>query len=136
MSAAPPKLRRALAAASCVLLCWPCLGQDAEPLAGLGLRQSGAELPGIGRVLLVLVFTLAVGVAAIYALRRFWAGPLRKQLGRARVAAQLPVSGSLRLHFIDFDDTTLVVAEGRSGVAIAEVKRAVAEPAGSAADAG
>lgn len=136
MSAAAPMLRRVFAVATCAALCWPCLAQEEGSLAGLGLRQTGAELPSVGRVVLVLAFTLAVAAAAIYAIRRFWPTPLGQRLGRARVSGQLAVSSSLKLHFVDFENTTLVIAEGRGGVAIAEVKKSAAQDAGSAAHAG
>jgi flagellar biogenesis protein FliO len=121
-------LRRVLAVAFCAAVCWPLLAQEADSLARLGLRQTDSELPGIGRVVLVLAFTLAVAVGASYAIRRFWVAPLRQRLGYARVSGQLAVSSSLKLHFVDLETTTLVVAEGRGGVAIAEVTKPAAPP--------
>lgn len=136
MSVAASTLRRLLAAAAYAAVCCACLGQEADSLARLGLRQADAPLPGLGRVLLVLAFTLAVAVAAIYAIRRFWPTPLGQRQGHARVSAQLAVSSSLKLHFIDLENTTLVVAEGRGGVAIAEVKKSAVATPGSKAHAG
>jgi flagellar biogenesis protein FliO len=113
--------RIALGSFVCAAASLPCVAQ--ETLAQLGLREPDADLPGIGRVVLVLVFTLAVAVAAIYAIRRFWPQPLGQRSGTARLSAQLAVSSSLKLHFVDVDGATLVVAEGRGGVAIAELEK-------------
>lgn len=119
-------LRRGTAALGsivCAALCVPCVAQEADALAGLGLRQPDAELPGVGRVLLVLAFTLVVAVAAIYALRRFWPQSLGQRSGSARVSAQISLSRSLKLHVVDLEGATLVVVEGRGSVAITELKK-------------
>jgi hypothetical protein len=121
-------LRRArlvLGSFVCAAACLPCVAQETGALGQLGLRQPDADLPGIGRVVLVLAFTLAVAVAAIHAIRRFWPQPLGQRSGSARLSAQLAVSSSLKLHIVDVDGATLVVAEGRGGVAIAELKKRV-----------
>jgi hypothetical protein len=119
-------------------LCVPCVAQGADALAGLGLRQPEADLPGAGRVLLALAFTLLVGVAAVYALRRFWPPSLALRSGSARVSAQISLSRSLRLHVVELERATVVVAEGRGGVAIAELERQASDvgAAGEARDAG
>jgi flagellar biogenesis protein FliO len=101
----------------------PCVAQEADALAGLGLRQQDADLPGIGRVLLVLAFTLMVAATVIYALKRMWPKSLGQPSGSARVSAQLSLSRSLKLHVVDLEAATLVVAEARGGVAILELKR-------------
>ena len=113
----------ALGSIVCAALCVPCVAQEADALAGLGLRQPDTDIPGIGRVLLVLAFTLAVALAASYTLKRFWPQSLRQRSGSARVSAQISLSRSLKLHVVDLEGATLVVAEGRGNVAIAELKR-------------
>lgn len=115
----------------CAALCVPCAAQEADALAGLGLRQPDADLPGVGRVLLVLAFTLVLALAASYALRRFWPQSLGPRSGSARVLAQLSLSRSLKLHVVELESATLVVAEGHGGVAIAKLERQVPDVTGA-----
>lgn len=103
----------------------PVLAQQAGGLAQLGLRENGAELPGLGRVLIVLVVTLALAIAAIYGLRRYLpAAVVRRPELPVRLAGQLAVSASLKLHFVELERATLVVVESRNGVAVTEVLKA------------
>ena len=130
MSAAPiaSRVKTAIGGLVCAAICAPCLAQQGGPLSQLGLKQTDAAVPGVGRVLLALAFTLAAAVAVVYAIRRFGPAPLRQRSGSARVSAQLAVSTSLKLHFVDFENATLVVAEGRGGIAIAQLEK---QPSGS-----
>ena len=121
-------LRGAAAAAALVAL--RVVAQESGDLASLGLRADGVELPGVGRVLLALTLALAVAVAAIYALRRFWPfAALQRTSGAAKVSAQVALSASLKLHVVELGEATLVVAESRGGVAIAELARNAATAA-------
>jgi hypothetical protein len=80
-------------------------------------------VPGVGKIVLAFLLTLAIGLALIFALRR--ALPLIAKLTRKptvgptpQVLASCNVHAGLKLHLIEINDATLVVAEGRNGIAI------------------
>ena len=79
-------------------------------------------LPGVGRILLAFVLTVAVAVGAIYALRRFLA-----KLPGYRETANSPSSNvrvhttlhrGLRLHVVEVQGRTVLLAEGKNGMAM------------------
>jgi flagellar biogenesis protein FliO len=113
------------------------VAQESSDLARLGLRTDGAQLPSVGSVLLALAFTLAIGIAVIFALRRFWPpAALQRTNAAAKVSAQVALSASLKLHVVELGETRLVVAESRGGVAIAELARNAASGTSRTSDAG
>lgn len=89
-------------------------------LEDLGLR-GGDGMPGVGRVVVVLLAMVALAAMAAFALRRFWPPAAQQASGGIRVRAQLALGTTLKLHFVELGETTVVVAEGRSGVSIAEI---------------
>jgi flagellar biogenesis protein FliO len=96
----------------------PASAQDAA-LEGLGLRN-GSPLPALGRVVVVLVAMIALAVAAALALKRFWPAA-RQTNGAVKIRAQVSLGTHLKLHIVETGRTTVIVAEGRSGIAIAEL---------------
>jgi hypothetical protein len=106
----------------------PVAAQETGALDGLGLRN-GSDLPGLGRVVVVLLVTLALAVAVAFALRRFWPQAAQQTGGALRLRAQLSLSSHLKLHFVEAGRTTVIVAEGRSGIAIAELGAETQPPA-------
>jgi hypothetical protein len=115
----------------------PVLAQDAGALAGFGLRDSTAELPGLGRMAVVLALMIALAAAATLVLRRYWPPAARRADGAIRVTAQLSLSNSMKLHFVEAGGLTVLIAEGRGGIAITQLGRAESSttPTGEANDA-
>ena len=111
----------------------PVLAQETAALDNLGLRN-GSDLPGLGRVVLVLMGTLALAVAAALAVRRFWPQAAQQTSGALRLRAQLALSSHLKLHVVEAGRTTVIVAEGRSGIAIAELGGEVQSPISNGGD--
>lgn len=96
------------------------LAQETGALDNLGLRN-GSDLPGLGRVVVVLLLMVALAVGAAFALRRFWPPAAQQTTGVLRLRAQLALGRHLKLHFVEAGRTAVIVAEGRSGIAIAEL---------------
>jgi hypothetical protein len=117
--------RRAFHALAVMAAVLPVWAQQAGTLEGLGLR-GGSGIPSFGRVVVVLLAMVALAGAAALALRRFWPPAAQQTNGAIRIRAQLSLSSNLKLHVVDAGQTTLVVAEGRSGVAVAELAAPVA----------
>ena len=105
----------------------PAWAQEAGQLGDLGLRGNSG-FPGLGRIVLVLFAMVALAVAVALALRRFWPPMVLPAGGALRVRAQLSLGSHLKLHFVDAGSTTVVVAEGRSGIAITELGGVKAQP--------
>jgi len=92
----------------------------ADKLAPLIAHPDPVVLPGIGRVLLGFVITVAVGVAVVYALRRWLPrlaikGAAQNQIG---LTTQCTVRNGMRFHVVTVADQTILVVEGKTGVAM------------------
>ncbi|HYM34066.1 MAG TPA: flagellar biosynthetic protein FliO [Steroidobacteraceae bacterium] len=85
------------------------------------------DTPGVGKIVFAFVVTILIGVAAVWVLRRYMPRVVAvlPQLGaRAaanstlRVVSSRAVHPGLRLHVVEVEGSTLVVAESRAGVAL------------------
>ena len=119
--------REACCALTSAVAALPVWAQEPGHLGDLGLRGDSG-FPGLGRVVLVLVAMVALAVAVALALRRFWPPAVLPAGGALRVRAQLSLGSHLKLHFVEAGSTTVIVAEGRSGIAIAELGGVKAQP--------
>lgn len=80
-------------------------------------------IPGFGKVLLAFVLTLGVGVALIFLMRRAlpWLPKLAGQTPPAsapRVLASRNVHAGLKLHTVDVEGVTVLIAEGKGSIAM------------------
>jgi flagellar biogenesis protein FliO len=131
----PRRLLAMAMAGAAAFAAFAALGQEAQPFATLGLK-TGNELPGVGRVLLSLAVVVTVAVMAAYALRRFWPSSVAQgPSGALRATAQLAVSRSLKLHLVELGEITVLVAESRDGVAIAQLDKGSSGRPGFGSDA-
>jgi len=115
-----PVARGAFYTLGTIVAALPGLAQESGALDGLGIL-SGYDLPGLGRVIVVLVAMTVLAVVAALASRRFWPQAAQRQDGALRLRAQLSLSSHLKLHVVETGRATIIVAEGRSGVAITEL---------------
>ena len=88
--------------------------------------------PGIGKIILAFVVTLGVGVAIIYLLRRLL--PWLPKMGAASTVKDAPrviSSGSLqlglKLHVVEVRGVTVLVAEGKSGIAMMPLPQVITQ---------
>jgi hypothetical protein len=89
-------------------------------------HDNPVALPGVGKVLGAFVVTVAVGFAAAYALRRWlpkWAGQSKLAPG-LQVRAQMSLQPGLRLHVVEVQGSTVLIAESKHGIAMSIVPRA------------
>jgi hypothetical protein len=96
---------------------------DLPRQASLTGNTENIGTPGIGRIVVAFVVTLAVGGALVWLLRRVlpflpkWGGA--RVVGSAmRVKASQAIHPALRLHLIEVNGSTVLVAEGRSGISV------------------
>jgi hypothetical protein len=89
-------------------------------------RDNPVALPSVGKIVLAFLVTVAVGFAAVYALRRWlpkWAGQSKLPPG-LQVRAQMSLQPGLRLHVVDVEGSTVLIAESKNGIAMSVVPRA------------
>lgn len=91
-----------------------------QPVRALIPYSDPVALPGVGRVLIGFVLTVVVGVVAVYALRRWLPrfGGHTQLAGNLRVVGRANVHNGLRLHVVEVAGRTVLVAEGKSGIAM------------------
>jgi hypothetical protein len=80
-------------------------------------------MPGIGKILLGFAVTLATGAALIVALRRVlaWLPGLSSRLPQAnapRVRSSCNVHAGCKLHAVEVEGVTVLIAEGRGSIAV------------------
>lgn len=96
----------------------------AEPIA----------MPSVGRILFGFIVTVGVAIGVIYGLRR-WLPHLANRLGSTntlRLTGQSAVQNGMKFHVVTIDQQTILVAEGKSGVAMIELHGASSAQAPSA----
>ena len=108
-----------------ILLIVSCYGAQAAAATPEADRvliadRERVELPGVGRVLAAFVFTVGIGFAVVIGLRRFLP---RLDAGKAlrddmRVVGHSNVHKDLRLHLVEVRGQTILLAEGKGGVAM------------------
>lgn len=113
--------RRIVRACAGIALCYPLLLASAAEQPHLSQGQDVISVPGIGRVVAAFVIVAALAVAAAVTLRRvmpkFTGVPL---LGNAvRVLERTNLGSGTRVHLVQVDGEKVLVAESRSGLAIA-----------------
>jgi flagellar biogenesis protein FliO len=102
-------------------LCYPMLLVNAAEQAPLSQGQDVIAVPGIGRVAVAFVIVAALAVAAGVALRRvlpkFTGVPLAGSA--VRVLERTNLGPGTRIHLVQVEGEKVLVAENRSGLAIA-----------------
>ena len=82
--------------------------------------QDAITFPGIWRIVIVFVAmaALAVGIAAVLrrVLPRFNALPAAS--GGLRLLNRMSLGGGVRIHVVQYEDATVLLAEGRHGLAL------------------
>jgi flagellar biogenesis protein FliO len=101
----------------------------AEHATSLTGHDDPVQLPAIGRVVLGFVVTVALAIGVVYALRR-WLPKFANRGGATsplNVTSQSLVRNGMRFHVVTVADQTVLVAEGKTGIAMtmlpAEIKK-------------
>jgi hypothetical protein len=91
----------------------------------VGADLDGLGLPGYGRVVFAFLFTVALAVAAAYALRRTWPIFLKRSaLGvgtpgtTIRPLARSAVSRTMLVHLVEIDGVRVLIAENRNSIGV------------------
>jgi hypothetical protein len=99
---------------------------QAQQAASVPLTQGGdaVTLPGVGRIVLVFVLMAGLAVAIVALLRRVLPkfNGLPAASGNLRIVNRLSLGGGLRVHVVQYDDRTVMLAEGRHGLALTVLK--------------
>lgn len=102
-------------------LCYPMLLANAAEQAPLSQAQDVIAVPGIGRVVAAFVIVAALAIAAAVALRRvlpkFTGVPLAGSA--VRVLERTNLGPGTRIHLVQVEGEKVLVAENRTGLAIA-----------------
>lgn len=90
----------------------------AKPQYGTAITDLG--FPSIGRVVLGFLLTVGLAVGVAFGVRRFWPLLLRQQRASSRIRAidRTTISPTLTLHVVEVEGARMLIAEGRSGVAL------------------
>lgn len=85
------------------------------------MQRSDLGVPGVGRIVLVFIVTVAVGVGAIVLLRRMPRKFLRRESasGAIQVLDRADLGASLRVQLVQVEGRRIVIAEGKGGVGLA-----------------
>lgn len=106
-------------------LCLTAIAQAQEAVPSAPLTGNDViALPGMGRVMLVFLLVAALAVAIVAALRhvlpRFSGAPVTS--GSLRVLNRVNLGAGLRVYTLQIDNETVLLAEGRSGVALTPLR--------------
>jgi hypothetical protein len=99
----------------------------ADKGAPLIVHPDPVAFPGVGRVIFGFVFTVALAVTVTYAFRRWMP---RFAAGKNAASSQIDltshciVRNGMRFHVVTIAGNTVLVAEGKSGIAITVVSEA------------
>ena len=82
-------------------------------------------LPGVGRILLGFLVTVVLACAIIYGLRRCLPRFVnRYSTSSSRLQMQTTVQNGLKLHIVAVEGQTVLIAEGKTGIAMTPLKSA------------
>jgi hypothetical protein len=96
------------------------LADDRVATAPLIAHDDPVALPGVGKILFAFAVTVAVGIAFVYVLRKLLpklSGQFGKTVGM-QARTQIAVHPGLRLHVVDVQGRTVLLAEGKTGIAM------------------
>jgi hypothetical protein len=102
-------------------------GFCADKGAPLIAHPDPVTLPGLGRVLFGFVATVALAVSIVYALRKWlprFANNKSATLNQVNLRAHCTVHNGIRFHVVTVAEKTILVAEGKTGIAMTVVSTA------------
>jgi hypothetical protein len=117
--------RRGAAAALSGLLVLPglacaALNDPTAPKARFGTSVDELGFPSLGRVVVVFVLVVALAVATVVVLRRFWPALLQRKTNASgiRTLDRASLSATLTVHVVEVEGVKMLIAEGRNGIAM------------------
>lgn len=119
-------LRRCGAFCTGVLMLGGATLARAQQTASVPLTQGSdaLTLPSVGRIVLVFLLMAGLAVGIVAALRRILPklNALPTASGSLRVVNRMSLGSGLRIHVVRYDDHTVLLAEGRHGLALTVLK--------------